>query len=627
MATQPHDSVIERRQAVYIGARIAVALIGAGLLINAALINRLFAGQEQIAAISSALAAIILAVPVFVRAIGGLLGSEEKAFTEQIISVAILAAMANADFLTAALIPMLMTIGHFLEERSVLGAREAIEGIARLTVVKAHLISDEGEREVDGDQLRPGDHIRLRPGDAIPADGKVLSGNSAVDQSSITGESIPEEAGPGSEVFAGTMNVSGVLEVEVTRVGGATTLGRVKSLVLEAEKSKAPITRIMEQYAEWYLPVVLMIAAAALFYSRDVYRSIAILVAACPCAFVLASPAAMIAALAVAARLGILIKNTKFLEVAAEVDKVVLDKTGTVTLGKLELVSVEPAEGANSDEALAAAFSLARNSRHPASRAVVEGAEQRGIAATQVADFAEIAGKGLGAKTPSDERLLLGRRELLADEGVAGLPEALADGTAVYLAKGSAFWARFILADTPRPEAKAALDALRREGAQRMVMLTGDRESAAQRVGEPLGFDAIHAECLPEQKLDLVKREKADGGTVVVVGDGINDTLALAAGDMGVAMGAMGSDIAIKAADVALMRNDLSRLPLLVSLSKATRHTINVNILFGACFAVAALAFSSMGYVTPVLAALLHNGGAAFVVFYSARLLRFGERA
>lgn len=605
--------------------RILGALLGAGLLGLSFLFAALYPDQVHVIALMKAIAALSLAIPVFVMALKGFLKGEAENLTEQLASIAILGAFAMKDYTTATLLPLFMLLGHILEERSIIGAKAAIEGLGRLTARSATLLSSEGEeQEVPTERLQPGDTLIVRPGESLPADGTVVTGNSSIDQSPITGESIPRDVSEESTVFAGSINLSGVLRVKVTKVGEKTALGRVKDLLHTAERSKTPIVKLIERYSVHYLPLVLTLAAAVLFLTQDMSRAITVLVVSCPCAFVLSSPAAMIAALAVASKFGILIKNTHFLEKLVEVDTLVLDKTGTLTLGELEVVEARPFDGVAEEGLLKAAASAAAGSRHPVSRAIVREAEKRGCPAPRAAEVTEVPGKGMLARCENDT-VGVGRYRWLKEEGLK-VPETIQidhAGPVVWVATKNQTLGVLLLADKPRPEVKETISRLRTLGLSRITMLTGDRKKVAHSLGSELKLDAVACELLPEQKLEAVKEEKSRDRTVMVVGDGINDALALAAGDVGVAMGAMGSEVAIQSSDIALMHNDLKRLATAIGLSRETRKTINTNIFAGAGFSVLMLVLAALGIISPIAGALLHNIGAIFVVFNSARLLKF----
>lgn len=616
--------------------QLGSAMLATGLLC-VGLIQKYFGPPElaNIADLIMAVAALVVAIPIFWHALRGLLSQDPHTIIDQLVTLATLAALANGNFVTATLIPVIMAIGHFLEERSILGAQAAIEGLRTLHAHKAHLLTPDGEREVEPSELKKGDLMIVRPGDVIPADGEISEGSSAVDQSPVTGESVPEDLAPGDRVYAGTVNLTGLIRVRVTRTGSQTALGRVVGLLREAEQSKTPVLKLIERYAGYYVPIILTIAGVVLFVTRDMSRAVAVLITGCPGALVLAGPTAMIAALAAASRLGILIKNTRFLESLADVDTVVLDKTGTLTLGRLELLSMRPMNGHEEDDLLRGAVACAAASRHPASRAIVRAAESAGLE-TRLNDsghqIEEVSGKGIMA-THNGERTLLGRREWLVEQGIK-LPENPEhSGSIVWLGRiertaegtrGQAVGC-LLLADTPRPEAKQALRDLRALGLERSVLLTGDRKEVAAKIGAELEMDEIIAEVLPEQKLQTVHAEREAGNSVMVVGDGVNDALALASGDVGVALGAVASDVALQSADVALMTNDLGRLPACVRLARRTRSAVHQNVLIGAGISIAFVWLASIGIIGPLAGALLHNVGEFFVIGNSARLLRFDQ--
>lgn len=599
------------------------------------------AGLRDVADFVIMIAAFIVSLPVFYIALKGLFSrnATNTVMTEQLVALATLAAMANHDFLTATLIPIIMNLSHFLEERSILGAQSAIEGLRRLHSRTALLVLPDGsEKEIPTNELKVSDVCMVRPGDVIPADGDVVQGDSTVDQSSITGESVPVDMKTGCAVFAGTVNLTGVLQIKITKTGDLTALGRVVELLRGAEQSKTPIMKLIEKYAVYYVPVILAIAGIVLFLYRDIGRAVAVLVVGCPGALILAGPTAMVAALAAASRLGILIKNTRFLEQMADIDTCILDKTGTVTLGALQLTEVRPtnedvAKEWSEEKLLGEAMRMASASRHPASRAIVAAAESAGMKVKiESGKVSEISGKGVLLEE-STETWFLGRYEWLQDEGfqLPAAPDFLGSlvwlGHKVQLDDNQTLVEAlccFMLADRPRPEARQALAELRKLGIDREIMLTGDRRQVAAQIGNDMGMDKIIAEVLPEQKLEVVAAEKAKGRIVMMVGDGVNDAPALASGNVGVALGAVASDIALQSADVALLTNDLRRLPQTVLLARKTQWTIHVNILIGAGISILFVTLASMGYINALMGAILHNVGEIFVLANSARLLQFG---
>ena len=470
----------------------------------------------------------------------------------------------------------------------------------------------------------------MRPGDNVPADGVIVTGQGTFNQANITGESLPVDKKPGDETFAGTQNLTGVLEIKVTRAGTDTTLGRVRDLILAAEKTKLPIMRIIDQYMVYYTPFVLVIGALVWAFTRDIDRVIAVLVVACPCAFILASPTAMVAALSAAARLGILIKNVGDIELAARINAFVFDKTGTLTTGLLAVSRLAPLGDVKPAELLRLAASAERYSNHPTARALSQLAAEAGVPLAEPRDFAETAGRGIQAEVDG-AKITIGRAQWLRDNEVAGDFTASVDlnetegFSLIFVARDGQCIGWIGLQDQTRPEARESLIKLKELGARRIAMVSGDREPVATRVAREIGVEEVVAECLPENKVEFVRNFKGRGYRVAVVGDGVNDAPALAAGDMGIAMGAAGSDVAINSATIALMNSDLRRLPFLVNLSRQTRSVINQNFMFGIVFIIGGLSAGAFGYLTPIVAALLHNVGSLIVVFNSARLVRLGE--
>ncbi|MDO4575632.1 MAG: cation-translocating P-type ATPase [Planctomycetia bacterium] len=634
-------TVMERfRIAVQLGS----AMLAGGLLMVGLLQQQYGpAGMKDVADVIIMLASIIVAFPVFTTALWGVFSRDTNAhaMTEQLVALATLAAMVTGNFIIATMIPIIMNLGHFLEERSILGAQAAIEGLKTLQARTATILLPDGtQKEIESETLKAGDVLLVRPGDIIAADGDVLEGLSTIDQSSITGESLPEDVSVGKTVFAGTVNMTGVLKIRVTRTGDKTALGRVVELLQEAEQSKTPVMKLIEKYAMYYVPIILTVAGVVLFLTRDISRAVAVLVVGCPGAIVLAGPTAMIAALATASRLGILIKNTRFLESLSGIDTVVLDKTGTVTIGHLELSKMAPTAGQSENELLKEGLRCAMGSRHPASRAIVREAENRELSlfSPPSTSIREVPGKGVLLEEPS-EISYLGRSGWLAEEGFSmdaylhAVPEGFIGSTVwlgrrVKLENGETRYdvlGCFLLADRPRPEAREAIQELRDLGVDRCVLLTGDRRATAEEIGRFLNVDQVIAEVLPSQKLDVVSAEKDSGRSVMMVGDGVNDAPALASGDVGIALGAVASDIALQSADIALMTNDLRRLPLTIRLARATQWTIHVNILVGAGMSFFFVWLASVGWVPPLWGAFLHIVGEAFVIINSARLLQFGE--
>jgi Cd2+/Zn2+-exporting ATPase len=573
--------------------------------------------------------AILLGAPIVLHAIKSLI--QKQMHMDELVALAIIAAFATQNYVTAGVVAFFMLLSQLIESRTALGARASIESLIKLTPTRASLIEEDGsEREVNVGALRPGDCIRVRPGDNISADGKVIKGLSSVNEATITGESLPVDKVPAMQVFAGTTNLTGVLDITVTKTGKDTTLGRVQSLIMQAEQTKIPIMRIIDTYVKWYTPTVLMIAGIVLFFTNDINRAITILVISCPCALILATPTAMVAAISASARLGILIKNVADLEIAGKMTAMVFDKTGTVTTGRLYVTKLTPAENVAPAELLSVAASAEQMSRHPVARALQEVAKEANLTLSATGNFKETPGKGITALVDS-AKIVLGRDTFLKENNVDITTVAAPDlheehgFSTLYVAKNSMCIGWIGLQDKTRPEARQAVKELLDIGVKRITMLTGDRDEVANRVAAELGCTDFKAHCLPQDKLSIVEQIRVDGHTVAVVGDGINDAPALAAGDLGVAMGAAGSDVAINSASIALMSDDLKRLPFLVRLSRKTRGVINQNLCFGIIFIVLGVAAAAAAWLPAIYAAVLHFVGSLIVVFNSARLVRYGE--
>ncbi|MHC4061074.1 MAG: heavy metal translocating P-type ATPase [Planctomycetota bacterium] len=621
--------------------RVSMALLGtlAGgvLLINSGIAGVFYGRGSFNAELLAMVAAILLGAPIVLHAAKSLIRREMH--MDELVALAIIASFATAatdenpaqKYATAGIIAFFMLLSELIESRTALGARASIESLIRLTPTKANVIDPDGsEREVNVSGLGPGNLIRVRPGDNIPADGEVAKGLSSVNEATITGESLPVDKVPGMQVFAGTNNLTGVLDITVTKAGKDTTLGKVQSLIIQAEGTKIAIVRIIDRYVKWYTPTILMIAGIVLFFTGDINRAITILVISCPCALILATPTAMVAAISASARLGILIKNVADLEIAGKVTALVFDKTGTVTTGRLYVTKLTPAEGVEPGGLLSVAASAEQMSKHPAARALQNVAKEANLSLPESTDFAETPGKGVTA-TVGSAKVMVGRDTFLKENkvDVSNIPDpALHEEqgfSTLYVAKDSQCIGWIGLQDKTRPEAQKAVGDLLDLGIRRATMLTGDRNEVANRVAAELGCTDFKAHCLPQDKLSIVEQLRKDGHTVAVVGDGINDAPALAAGDLGIAMGAAGSDVAINSASIALMSDDLNRLPFLVRLSRKTRRVITQNLSFGIIFIILGVAGASGGWLPAIYAAILHFVGSLLVVFNSARLVRYGE--
>jgi Zn2+/Cd2+-exporting ATPase len=612
-----------------LGLRLLLSMVAAGLLCVAVLWRVAFPDEQYLADLVAGGAAALVAIPVLAAGWNSVVRPSLHGMTDLLVAIALIAAWATGDLMTAAILPIVMIIGHVLEERSLLGSREAIRAMGRLVATTTRRLTADGTAcIVPTEQIRVDDRIELRAGDRVPVDGVVLTGRSSLDTASLTGESVPADVKAGEPVLAGSINLDGHLIVRVTRVGQQTTLGKIIALMQTAEQAKPPVTRLLERYAGPYITLVLLIAACAWLTTQSSQAMLAVLVASCPCALVLAAPATAIAAIAVAARHGILIKGSAFLEHAAEVTSVVFDKTGTITLGELSLVRIEPANAQSVwsyDEIVRLAAALGGNSSHPVSRGLARLARPEDR--LSLTDVHEAGGLGVTALWNGNQ-VALGRLELFGRLGLPTTQPPEYDGPIVGVSHGHSFLGWLLLADKPRPEAGAAIVELRALGLRRQVLLTGDRARVARRIGEVLGIADIRAEALPEQKMQCVLREVEAGFRPLVVGDGINDSLALKVGAVGVAMGAQGTDVALASADIVLMTSDLRRLGTCLRLSRRCRRTIHVNVAIGLGWTIVLVGLAATGMLGAqgaIIAAVFHNLSTLIGMANAGRLLRFDE--
>ena len=603
-----------------IAIQVGSALIAGGLFVSGEVYQYFFPGYESIAGMIYLIGAAIASIPILWRAAAGFFDRESRNIMEQLVSLALLASIAKGDFRTAILIPLIMLFVHFLEERSILGAKSAIEGLKILQANEACLITPDGEKTIKAETLDYGDVIRIKPGDMIPIDGEVIEGQSSVNQSSLTGEMIPEDKTIGDRVYAGTINIQGMLIISVTKKTDETSLSKIVSLMKEAEQSKTGTMRIIEKYISYYLPFIVTIAIAVLVVTQDVDRVISILVVSCPCAQVLVSPTAMVAALAVASRNGILLKNSKFLEILGTIKTAIFDKTGTLTSGNLDVVGLEAMPGISRDELLISAATAAWASKHPVSRAIIRAADD--VDFEKTTKITESTGFGVIAESNSG-KIALGSHKWFVSGGLKLSEEPVHYGPVVWVVRDDVALGNIKLADSLRPDAKSAIEHIRNLGVEKVILVTGDRKDAAGIIKNELTLEDVFCECLPADKLKIVEKEKEESGAVLVVGDGINDSLALVKADVGISMGAMGSDVAVQSSDIALMGNELEKLPLVIRLSRKTKRIIYQNMGIATISSAVMITLAGMGIISALTGAFLHNIGAFLVVLNSSRLLNF----
>jgi heavy metal translocating P-type ATPase len=618
--------LLDRSERALLALRLTLALAALCLLVVAASMRFLLPAQRGISELVAGAAAALVAIPVFSEAWASLRHPSLHGITDRLVALALIAAWATGDLMTAALLPIIMTIGHVLEERSMLGSHEAVKALLRLTQADSRRVRPNGEFEmVPTARLQVGDVLELRAGERVPADCIVRRGASSLDLASLTGESVPVEVHEGDMALAGAMNIDGLLRVELTRVGENTTLGRIIKLMREAENAKPPVTRLLDRYAGQYMALVLLVAAGTWLITSNVPAMLAVLVASCPCALVLAAPATAVAAIAVAARHGILIKGSAFLEQLADVSAVVFDKTGTITTGDLRLADVRPLADANPVILRRLAASLGAASNHPLSRAAT-AAVPKGEH-LPIDDPREMGGFGVTGQYEG-ERVALGRVDLFQRLQISVPTPPVHDGPIAGVSRGQQFLGWLLFHDQLRLSAAGAVRDLKSLGVERIMLLTGDRSAVAQQVATEVGIDTVSAEMLPEQKMNRVMQEIKLGYRPMVVGDGINDSLALRAGAVGVAMGAQGADVAMASADLALMTNDLRRLGTCIRLSRRCRRTIYVNVAIGLGFTFALTVLAGAGVLgveAPIIAALLHNVSTFLGIGNAGRLLLFDE--
>lgn len=560
-----------------------------------------------------------------------------------LMTVAVVGAIGIGEWFEAATVAFLFALSLTLESWSVARARRAVAALMELAPPVARLKKADGtEEQVPPEQVQVGDHFVVMPGEKLPLDGQVAAGASHVNQAPITGESAPVSKQPGDQVFAGTINGDGALEVECTKPANDTTLAHIIRLVAEAQSRRAPSEQWVEKFARVYTPVVMGLAVAflvvpPLFFGGAwgdwFYRSLVLLVIACPCALVISTPVSIVAALAASARNGVLIKGGTFVEAPARLQAIALDKTGTLTEGKPRVLEVVPLSGHDESELLERAAAMESRSDHPLAQAIVAFAKERGVRFVPAEDFQIIQGKGATARF-NGERYWLGSHRYLEERGQETEEdhrrlEALSQGgrTVVVIGNESHVCGLIALADAVRPEAKQTLQALRDAGLKHIVMLTGDNRETAQAIAAETGVNEVHAELLPADKVSAVEKLVAKYGSVAMVGDGVNDAPALGRASVGIAMGAAGSDAAIETADIALMSDDLSKLPWLVQHSRRTLAIIRQNITFSLSVKALFVILTFAGYASLWAAIAADMGASLLVIFNGLRLLHWGDTA
>ncbi len=576
-------------------------------------------------------AALVGSVYIWWSAIQGI---RERDFTADIpVSFATAGALIIGQYSAAAVVAVLLLLGGMLEEFVSARAGNELDALAKLLPDRVTIRRGGQDLVVSLEELHSGDLVLIRSGDRIPVDGTVAMGTASVNQAAITGESLPVEKQVGDIVYAGTLNEVGALEVQATKVGAETTLGQIRRMVKEAQEQKAPIERILNRYAKFYTPAALILGALLWWWSGDILRAITILIVFCPCVMVLATPTALVASIGNAALRGSLVKKGATIEALAKVNAVAFDKTGTLTEGRPKLTSVLPLNGMDERDLLCLAAVAEKFSEHPLGRAVVQAATACGLSISDPEEFTVLPGLGVQTQIDGTE-VILGRPRLLAEQGIVVDREievragslAAVGRTVILAAQSGKVIGMLVLEDTLRPEAKEVIVRLKKLGV-RTVLVTGDNTTTAERIAADLGISEVHAEVLPEQKVEIVKQLQAEGRIVAFVGDGVNDGPALATANVGVAMGLAGTDVAIETAEIALLSDDLAKLPHLLGLSRQAMHAIRQNLVFSLGVLAIAVGLAIPGILSPVTGALLHELSSIPVIANSARLISVKEEA
>lgn len=572
---------------------------------------------------------IISGIPLLYLAIWRIIYNRgiSKISSALLICIAMFAALAIGELFAAGEVAFIMALGALLEDATTNRAKKGLKKLISMAPTQGRRIRDGKEEMIPAEDIRKGDVLRILAGETIPVDGKILTGETSVDQSIMTGESLPVDKTVGDKVFCGTINRFGAIDITATKVGEDSSLQKLIRMVEDAENKQAPMQRIADRVASWLVPVALLIAILAYVFTGNIVTGVTVLVVFCPCALALATPTAIMAAIGQATKHGVIIKSGESLEKMGKVDTIAFDKTGTLTYGRLEVSDVISFDSSLTEkELLTVTASAEAKSEHPLGKAIVARAKEQSLPLTESVDFKMAAGKGISAKV-SGRSLLCGNEKYLLEHSVTidgqvhGTLEKLrTEGKAsILVAENNVCIGVIALSDVLRPEAK---DMVSRLSAMRTsaVLLTGDNRKTADYFAKQVGISEVRAELLPEEKVQNVEALREEGRKVCMIGDGVNDAPALKTADVGVAMGSMGSDIAVEAADIALMSDDISKIPYLKRLSNATVKTIKFSITLSMCINFVAIVLSLLELLTPVTGALVHNAGSCFVVLIAALL-------
>jgi len=611
--------------------RSLIKVIGTGAL----LFTGWLLGATKLAppTVSTALvlvALILAAYPICLRAVKALLAKRLDA--DVLVIIAVVAASSVGEFVAAGEVAFIMLLGAQLEEYTIRRARRSLGSLLSLVPPTARVRCDGKEEEIAASELQVGDIVVVRAGERIPVDGVVQSGMASVNQAPVTGESMPVDRSEGDEVFVGTLAETGALIIEAKRVGEDTTLARIAQLVEQAQQREAPIQRTLDRAAGWLVPVMLTVSALVFIFTHDVARAITVLIVACPCALILATPTAVMAAIARAARAGVLIKGGQYLEATARLHTIVFDKTGTLTHGEPEVTHVSRFDQHSEAELVEMAAVAEKMSAHPVARAIMRKAVALGLSTGDPSKFHAHHGRGVVAER-NGQKLVVGQTGLMDDQSVpmsdalhAHMDEHHDEGhTTIVVAHDGKVCGTICVADTVRAKADEAIRDLRGLGVEKVVMLTGDNKRVAMQIAGKLGLDEVQAEVMPEQKAEHIESLKRIGrtGGVAMVGDGVNDAPALAVADVGIAMGVSGTDVAHEAADIALMADDLSKIAFAVGLSRHTLWIIKQGLIFALAYNVVMVSTAASGHLHMIGGAIAHQFSSVLVILNAMRLLRY----
>ena len=560
------------------------------------------------------IAVVLCGIPISVDAITGLLLRHDIR-ADVIVFIALCAALYIGDIFTAGEVAAIMQIGGLLEDITAERARSGIGKLVDMSPTTARVVDGDSETTKQASEVAEGDTLRVLPGETVPADGIVVSGSTSIDQSLVTGESVPADKAVGDEVYGGTVNMYGAFDMRATRAGDDSSIRRMIRLVDSADAGKSRTVRTADRWATYIVAVIAVVALSVYLLTEDIVRTVAVLVVFCPCAFILATPTAVVASIGNASGHGFLVRDGGSLERLSKVDRIVFDKTGTLTHGRIEVSSVNPAEGADRDELYSLAASAESMSEHPIGKAVVRGFSSEGGSVTVPDGFSAIPGKGVRA-TVSGRAVMAGSIRFLKEFGTDVPDVEMNVPSSIYVSADGRYMGYIILSDRIRSESEGAVKELRDMGIE-PILATGDGEIAASAVAGSVGIDSVHHSCMPEDKLSLVS-----GEGVCMVGDGINDAPSLKVADVGISMGGVGSDIAIEASDIVAVSDGIDGIPGLVSLSRKMMSRIRFNIAVALGINAVAVSLAVAGMLTPLAGALVHNCGSVFVIVSSALLLR-----